>query len=129
MSTQQPGPCGSDSSAVPLAAVRCSALFGLWRRSERIVMSVRFAMKGNKAARTFHGAHSSTPLEIKGHWHIQGPQPVADAGGVPVWAADLFDSLPDLVQIALSTKTGGVVWTRPQPEVATRLDDADLSRL
>lgn len=91
-------------------------------------MSVLFAMKGNKA-RTFHGAHSSKPLEICGTWHMQGPQPVADAGGVPGWAADLFDSLPDLTQIALSTKMGGVVWTRPQPEVATCLDDADLSHL
>jgi hypothetical protein len=74
-------------------------------------MSIMFSMKGSNA-RTFHGAHSSKPLEIKGSWHAQGPQPVADAGGVPGWAADLFDSRPDLQQIALSTKKGGVVWSR-----------------
>jgi hypothetical protein len=87
-------------------------------------MSILFAMRGNKE-RTFYGAHSSKPLEIKGHWHMQGPQPVADAGGVPGWAADLFDSRPDLMQIALSTKQGGVLWTRPEPEPSAEQPDVD----
>lgn len=78
-------------------------------------MSALFSLKGNKS-RTFHGALSCRPLEISGHFHIRGPQPVSNDGGVPAWAAELFDSKPDLMQIALSTKTGGVVWTRMKTE-------------
>ena len=91
-------------------------------------MSTIFAMKGGPG-RTFHGAYSRTAMEIKGHWHMQGPQPVSDDGGVPQWAADLFDAMPDLMQIALATKRGGVVWTRPEPEIQTGLYGADLSHL
>lgn len=75
-------------------------------------MGILFQGKGGKD-RVFHGAHTWGPLEIRGHIHSQGMQPVHDAGGVPGWVADLFDARPDLQQIALSTKTGGVVWTRP----------------
>jgi hypothetical protein len=79
-------------------------------------MAIVFQGKGGKE-RVFHGAHSRTPLKIQGNFHAQGMQPVQDAGGVPGWAADLFDSRPDLMQIALSMKSGGVVWTRPsKPE-------------
>jgi hypothetical protein len=112
---------------VPLG-VRLNKQFGLWCRSERLVMSIVFAMKGSKA-RTFHGAHSANPLSIQGTWHAQGPQPVDDAGGVPGWAADLFDAMPDVMQIALSTKRGGVLWTRPQPEPQHGLHGMDLSHL
>ena len=78
-------------------------------------MSTLFAMKGSKAS-TFHGAHSSKPLEIRGTWHMQGPQPISNSGGVPLWVADLFDARPDLMQVALSTEQGGVVWSRMVPE-------------
>lgn len=70
-------------------------------------MGIVFQGKGSNE-RVFHGAHSREPLEIRGHFHAQGMQPVQDAGGVPGWAADLFDSRPDLQQIALSTKSGRV---------------------
>lgn len=73
-------------------------------------MSTTFALKGH-AGTIYHGAHSRTPLEIRGHFHIQGPQPVGD-GGVPKWVSDAFDAMPHMTRIALSSKTGGVVWSR-----------------
>jgi hypothetical protein len=69
-----------------------------------------FAMKGN-TAKLFYGAYSRTKLVISGTWHMSGPQPVGD-GGVPQWVADLMESRPDIQQVAVSTKTGGAIWSR-----------------
>ena len=85
-------------------------------------MSKVFAMKGS-TARTFHGAHSAKPLDIRGKFQIQGPQPVDEKGGVPGWAADLFDSMPQIKTIALSGDMGGVVWTRTEKSDQHALDE------
>lgn len=73
---------------------------------------MKFAMKGSKSV-IFYGSHSSRPLEIRGHFYCSGPQPVSDAGGVPTWVAELFNATPELKTIALSTTSGGSVWSRP----------------
>jgi hypothetical protein len=79
-------------------------------------MSYTFLMRGPKSdAQVFHGAHSRSPLEIRGQFSMTGPQPVGD-GGVPKWVADLFESMPDLKQVALSTDKRGVVWSRLSDE-------------
>jgi len=72
---------------------------------------ITFAMRGN-TDRCLHGAHSHTPLEIKGHFHYQGPQPVGCEGGAPQWVADLMDQYPDVECVAINRKNGGVVWGR-----------------
>ncbi len=70
-----------------------------------------FYAKGYEG-RIFHGAYSSWPLQIKGSFQFSAPQPVNDGGGVPVWAAKMFDECPDLDQIALSGEKRSVVYSR-----------------
>lgn len=70
-----------------------------------------FALKGNKGRRVF-GAHARGKLSIKGSFHIQGPQPVDDDNGAPVWVADFFDNNQDVDQIALSGENHSVVYAR-----------------
>ncbi len=74
-------------------------------------MSILFAMKGSNA-KTIHGAHAHGPLEIRGHFTSQGPQPIGAEGGCPQWVADLLEKHPDIQQVALSGEHCGVVWSR-----------------
>lgn len=69
-----------------------------------------FLMKGNKA-KSIHGAYSRSALEIRGHFSMQGPQPVGE-NGAPQWVADIFESRPDIIRVAVSTEDRGAVWTR-----------------
>ena len=71
-----------------------------------------FALKGNHS-RTIPASHSTTELEISGHWHVQGPQVVGGAGGAPQWVYDLFKEDPRIKNVAISYEDGGVVWGRP----------------
>lgn len=73
-------------------------------------MTKKFTLKEFNGKR-FHGSYSRTPLEIRGTFHLQGPQPIGE-GGVPEYIAEIFEKLPELENIALSYKTGGVIWTR-----------------
>ena len=68
-------------------------------------------MKGN-TAKTVHGAHAHGPLEIKGRFTMQGPQPIDNENGCPQWVADLLDQYPDVQQVALSGDKWGVVFSR-----------------
>lgn len=70
-----------------------------------------FALKGSKGRKVF-GAHAIGTLTIKGLFHAQGPQPVDDNNGAPVWVADFFDNNQDVDQIALSGKKHSVVYAR-----------------
>ena len=78
-------------------------------------MSTTFLLKGNKTAERFYGQHSRTPLEIKGHWSMSGPQAVGE-GGVPECVAEVFRAFPHMKSIALGTDTHGVVWQRLDAE-------------
>jgi hypothetical protein len=70
-----------------------------------------FALKGN-TKKQIHGAHARGPLEIKGCFHAQGPQPVDNDGGAPQWVADLMDQYPDVNQVAISSDGHSTVWSR-----------------
>lgn len=70
-----------------------------------------FVMRNYKR-RTIHGAHSTGPLEIRGHFHLQGNQPIDNDGGVPQWVADYLEQHTDVTSIAISGKHYSVVWTR-----------------
>lgn len=70
-----------------------------------------FALKGSNT-KTIHGAHARGPLEIRGHFTAQGPQPIGEEGGCPQWVADLLEKHPDIQKVALSGDNGGVVWSR-----------------
>lgn len=74
-------------------------------------MGTTFAIKGN-TAKTVHGAHAHGPLEIKGRFTMQGPQPIDDENGCPQWVSDLLDQYPDVQQVALSGDKCGVVFSR-----------------
>lgn len=74
-------------------------------------MSKTFAMKGGTGKRV-HGAYSRSPLEIKGHFTMSGPQPIDDESGCPQWVADLFDQHPDIQRVALSGDEWGAVFSR-----------------
>lgn len=79
-----------------------------------------FLMKGNKS-KSIYGAYSRSALEIRGRFHMQGPQPIGE-NGAPQWVADIFESRPDIIRVAVSTEDGGAVWSRmdeaPQGEGA-----------
>lgn len=61
---------------------------------------------------TLHGSHSCSKLEIRGHFHITGPQPVGVEGGAPQWAYDLMKDNPRIESIAVAYEGGGVVWSK-----------------
>lgn len=59
-----------------------------------------------------HSAFSTTTLEIKGQFYMQGPQAIGTDGGAPQWIADYFVANPKIETIALSGKSKGVVYGR-----------------
>jgi len=72
---------------------------------------IAFSLRGDKC-RKVGSSYSRAPLEIKGLFHLTGPQPVGVDGGAPTWVADLFDSNPEIKHIAISTDKDGIVWNR-----------------
>lgn len=69
-----------------------------------------FALKGNKEKQV-NAAYSSTPLEIKGTFNIQGPQIVGDDEGcAPNWVYEMFKANPNLQSISLNLTHSGVVF-------------------
>lgn len=68
-----------------------------------------FALRGN-TEKSIHGSYSGIPIECRGSFHMQGPQPVS---ALPEWLVELFEN-SDIQQISLSTKESGVVYTRIQ---------------
>lgn len=60
-----------------------------------------------------HSSHSSTPIEIKGHWHVRGPQDTGDSnhGNAPAWLDKVFED-KEVVAVAIERKNGGVVYAR-----------------
>lgn len=74
-------------------------------------MPIVFALKGNTSKKVYTGI-SHSPLEVKGHFHFQGPQPVGCEGGAPEWVAAAFDNNPKLNMVALSYEDSGVVYSR-----------------
>lgn len=60
----------------------------------------------------YHGSHSRTKLEIKGHFSTSGPQPVSDDGGVPILVADIFRNMPKIQSVTLNGESSGVVYSR-----------------
>ena len=71
------------------------------------------ALKGYKG-RTCHSAHSYKPVEIRGHFNMQGPQVCGGEGGVPDWVVAAFDANPKSQTIAANTEKHGTVWQRPK---------------
>lgn len=74
-----------------------------------------FLMKGATGVR-YHGSHSRSKLDIRGHISMSGPQPVGDEGGVPELVHQLFQQFPKLQQVALGAETFGVVYQRMKDE-------------
>ena len=74
-------------------------------------MSKTFLINGSDA-KTVHGAYAHGPLEIKGCFTMQGPQPVEKDGGCPQFVSDLLDQHPDIKQIALSGDACSAVFSR-----------------
>lgn len=72
-------------------------------------MGLSFTLKGYKG-KTVRSAFSRIRLEIKGHFHIQGPQPVGEEGGAPEWVYELFKLDPDIEEIAINKKDSGVIY-------------------
>lgn len=70
-----------------------------------------FALRGNTRPQ-LHASYSCTPLEVKGHFHMSGPQPVSNNGGAPEWVAQVLRDHPDVEAIAVCREHGGVVWQR-----------------
>jgi len=70
-----------------------------------------FAMKGSLAPQ-IHSAFSRTRLEIRGCFHIVGPQPVGVEGGAPQWVADVLSAHPEIEEIVVNRGTDGVCYTR-----------------
>jgi hypothetical protein len=66
-----------------------------------------FALRGN-TEKKIHGSYSSSPIECRGAFHMSGPQP---ASSLPKWLVQLFEDF-DIQQLSLSTKDGGIVYTR-----------------
>uniref|UniRef100_A0A6M3XVJ6 Uncharacterized protein n=1 Tax=viral metagenome TaxID=1070528 RepID=A0A6M3XVJ6_9ZZZZ len=62
--------------------------------------------------RTIYSSCSCTPLEIKGTWVLQGPQPINDEGGAPTWIAKAFKKNSTIKQIAVCREKGGIVYSR-----------------
>jgi len=62
-----------------------------------------FALKGTKERRIY-SSYSRKALEIKGGFHISGPQPINDEGGAPVWVAEKFDELLILIRLLFQAK-------------------------
>ena len=74
---------------------------------------MQMAMRGFKG-RTLPASRSSTPLEIRGHFHIQGSQIVGDeVGCAPSWIADIFDRDEKVESVSFNYKNHGVVFSRP----------------
>ena len=73
-------------------------------------MPLKFVMKGYKG-KTVYGAYARGELEIKGHFHAQGVQPVGD-DGAPEWVAEIFKNMPHIKNIAVSGEEGSALWTR-----------------
>lgn len=67
-----------------------------------------FALKGNQEEK-LHGSHSSTPLELRGHFYAQGPQPIS---ALPAWIVQAFQDIPEITQIAINTENHAVVYQR-----------------
>lgn len=74
-------------------------------------------MKGYLGS-VLHGAHSITPLKIRGHFAACGPQPIGRPGGVPQWVADAMAGNPNIESIAINGKDSGVVFSRMKDEGA-----------
>ena len=72
---------------------------------------MNFVTKGYEG-KIIHGSHAMGSLEIKGTFHISGPQPVNNEGGAPEWVADLLEKYPEINQVALSGEKWSVVWGR-----------------
>lgn len=62
------------------------------------------------SAKTFGAAYSRTPLDLRGSFHIQGPQQVGP-NGVPQEVADLFERMPTAKHIAITSSESGVIFT------------------
>jgi hypothetical protein len=75
-------------------------------------------MSGNNTI-VYYGSHGMGPLSFAGFFTMQGPQAVNDEGGVPKWVHDVFESNPDIQQVAISRSDSGHVYTRmgSKPEI------------
>jgi len=93
---------------------------------------MKFALRGNKSPQ-LSAAFARGPLEIKGCFHAQGCQIVgSEEGECPQWIADFFEANPDVTQLAIGTKTDGVVYAPLLREnvkvMATPLAGASVGR-
>lgn len=72
---------------------------------------MKFALKGYKGT-TVHASLSHQPLEVSGHWHLQGPILVDDDRGAPSWVYELLEQNPEIEFIAVGKKDSGSVYSR-----------------
>ena len=62
--------------------------------------------------KTLHSSHFTGDLEMRGCFHLHGPQPVGIKGGAPQWVADAMIINDNIEQIVIITKTGGAIYNR-----------------
>jgi hypothetical protein len=67
-------------------------------------------LRGNTKP-ALYAQHSCSALEIKGHFHISGPQLIGGEGGLPLWAAAVLQD-PSIEAIAIVRKESGTVIQR-----------------
>lgn len=58
-----------------------------------------------------HSSFSSMPIEVKGRWHISGPQETEMPNGAPKWLEVVFAD-KRVLAVTVEWKEGGVSYTR-----------------
>ena len=58
-----------------------------------------------------HSAFSSIPIEVKGCFHLQGPQTFG-GNGAPEWVRDVMTNDPTVDQIIVNKEKSGAVYSR-----------------
>lgn len=72
---------------------------------------ITFAMRGNRQPQV-HASYSTKQLEIKGLFHLSGPQIVGGEGGAPQWVADVLEAHPEIETIAVNYNGRGACFSR-----------------
>lgn len=67
-------------------------------------------LRGNTKP-ALHASHSCSKIEVRGHFHITGPQFVGGEGGLPIWVAAVLED-PTITGIAIMRENSGVVIQR-----------------
>jgi len=78
-------------------------------------MPIAFSLKSNQQT-TYYGSYSVRPLEIRGHFSMQGPQ---REDMIPSYVAEIFKNNPEIKSVAINRADSGAVWQRIEPKDPT----------